>query len=424
MSARLDGIDLWNPDNYADGPPHHMFTRLRREAPVYWHEEPDGPGFWVISRFADIQALSRDWATCSSARGGTEITDYPEEELQQLRMLLLYMDPPQHTRFRLLVSKAFTPRTVKTLTARIERLAERVIDDVIERGEADFVADIAGRMPLEVIAEMIGIPPQDRRQVADWSNRIIGWMDPELAAQRSDATAASVQMLQYAAELAEHKRRHPGDDITTELVHAEVEHDGVPVRLADLEIGLFFLLLAIAGNESTRNLLAHGMLAFIEHPDQWALLRSQPDLMPRAIDEMLRWSNPVMHFRRTATRDFDLHGEHIREGDKVTLWYVSGNRDEDRFADPFRFDIQRSPNEHLSFGGGGPHFCFGSHLARIEVTALFRQIAARMPDVAPAGPVRRLRSNFANAIKQMPVRFGPESVAAMHAGTGENTWHE
>jgi cholest-4-en-3-one 26-monooxygenase len=424
MSTRLEGIDLWNPDNYADGPPHHMFTRLRREAPVYRHDEPDGPGFWVISRFADIQALSRDWATFSSARGGTEITDYPEEELQLLRMLLLYMDPPQHTRYRLLVTKAFTPRTVTALTTRIERLAERIVDDVVERGEADFVGDIADRMPLEVIAEMIGIPPEDREQVAEWSHRIIGWMDPELAAQRSDATAASVEMLQYAAELAEYKRHHPGDDITTELVHAEVEHDGVPVRLADHEIGLFFLLLAIAGNETTRNLVSQGMLAFIEHPDQWALLRSQPELMPQAIDEMLRWATPTMHFRRTATRDLELHGEHIREGDKVTLWYISGNRDEDKFTDPFRFDIARSPTEHLAFGGGGPHFCFGSHLARIEITALFQQIAARIPDVRRAGPVRRLRSNFANAIKEMPVRFSPGPVAAGLARTGESTWHE
>ncbi|HEV2371533.1 MAG TPA: cytochrome P450 [Streptosporangiaceae bacterium] len=410
MSNRLAGIDLWDPDSYANGPPHEMFTRLRREAPVYWHEEPDGPGFWVVSKFADVQALSRDWETFSSERGGTEITDYPEAELELLRMLPLYMDPPKHTRYRMLVNKAFTPRTVRTMTSRIERIAQEIVDDISERGECDFISAVAARLPLAVIAEMIGIPVADRGRVVDWSNRIVGWMDPEFAAQRSDATQASMEMLQYASELAEQKRQRPGDDLTTELVNAEIEHDGETAKLSELEIGLFFLLLAIAGNETTRNLISQGMLAFIEHPEQWSKLRADPGLMDTAIEEMLRWATPTMHFRRTAMRDYELRGQRIHEGAKVTLWYISANRDEEKFEQPFTFDILRRPNEHLAFGGGGPHFCFGSHLARLEIAALFRQLVHRIPEIQVHGEIRRLRSNFANAIKEMPVQFA--SVAA------------
>jgi len=411
MNGRLDGIDVWNPDSFASGPPHEMFARLRREAPVYWHEEPGGPGFWVISRYTDVQALSREWGIFSSERGGTEITDYPEAELELFRMLPLYMDPPKHTRYRLLVNKSFTPRAVRALTGRIETAARAIVGDIAERGECDFVSAVAARLPLDVIAEMIGIPVADRCQVVDWCNRIVGWMDPELSAKRSDATQAAMDMLQYASGLAEQKRRRPVDDLTTELVNAEIEHGGQTAKLSGLEIGLFFLLLAIAGNETTRNLISRAMLAFIEHPDQWSKLRADPGLMDGAVEEMLRWVTPTMYFRRTATRDYELRGELIREGAKVTLWYISANRDEEKFDQPFTFDIQRWPNEHLAFGGGGPHFCFGSHLARIEIAALFRELALRIPEMRVNGEIRQLRSNFVNAIKEMPVQFDP--VAAM-----------
>jgi cholest-4-en-3-one 26-monooxygenase len=415
MRTKLDGIDLWNPDNYVPGVPHDMFTRLRREAPVYWHEEPGGPGFWVITKHADVRAMSRDWATFSSERGGTEITDYPEEELAGLRLLLLYMDPDRHTRYRLLVTRAFTRSRVHALATRIEQITEEIVDDIAERGECDFVADLAARLPLRVIADMIGIPEEDRPFVFDLANRMVGWMDPELSAERSDATVASVEMLQYAAGLAEAKRKAPGDDITSALVHVEVEDAEGTHRLNELEIGLFFLLLAIAGNETTRSLLSQGMLAFLEHPWEWQRLRDDPGLMDGAIEEVLRWGTPVMHFRRTATRDVTVRGQRIREGDKVTLWYVSANRDEDVFDDPFRFDITRSPNDHLAFGGGGPHFCFGSHLAKLEISAFFRQILRRLPDLRVDGEIHRLRSNFANAVKRMPVAFTP-APARVSAG--------
>ncbi len=407
VRAQLDGIDLWNPDNYRSGAPHEMFARLRREAPVYWHDEPDGPGFWVVTKHADVQAVSRDWRTFSSERGGTEITDYPEQELELLRMLLLYMDPKKHTRYRLLVNKAFTPRVVQRLRDTIADQARRIVDTVIELGACDFVADISAQLPMQVIADLIGIPDDDRPRVFDWSDRIVGWMDPELVEKRSDATAASIEMLMYASDLAAKKRVGGGDDITTALVNAKVDHEGEARGLQEAEIGLFFLLLTVAGNETTRNLMAQAMLAFLDHSDQWQRLRADPGLMDSAIEEMLRWGTPTMHFRRTATADCEVRGVRIREGEKVTVWYISANRDEEVFDNPFRFDITRSPNDHLAFGGGGPHFCFGAHLARIEIAALFGELLRRLPDLKLAGEVRRLRSNFANGIKSMPVSFTP-----------------
>jgi cholest-4-en-3-one 26-monooxygenase len=414
MRQSLDGIDLWNPDNYLDGPPHAMFTRLRNEAPVYWHEEPDGPGFWVISKYTDVQALSRDWETYSSERGGTEITDYPPQELELLRLLPLYMDPPKHTRYRALVNKAFTPRTVKTLARKIDETCADIVGEVAEEGGCEFVTEVAEKLPLAVIADMIGIPVGDRRLVADWCNRIVGWMDPELALDRSDATLASMEMLEYASGLARYKRRNGADDLATGLVNAEIEHDGVRVRLEESEIGLFFLLLTIAGNETTRNMIALAMQAFTEHPDQWELLRANPGLMDIAVEEMLRWGTPTMHFRRTAMRDRTVRGELIAEGEKVTLWYISANRDEEVFARPHEFDIRRRPNDHLSFGGGGPHYCFGSHLARLEIATLYRRLADEMRRPRLIGQVRRLRSNFANSIKEMRIEFDVATPRSGH----------
>jgi cholest-4-en-3-one 26-monooxygenase len=411
MRTKINGIDVWDPVSYVNGVPHDMFTRLRNEAPVYWHEEPDGPGFWVVSKHEDVQMISRDWETFSSERGGIEITDYSDDELAAFRLMLLYMDPSKHTRYRLLVNKGFTPRVIERMKNRIADVTREIIDTVIERGECDFVADIAAQLPLRVIAEMIGIPEADRSKVFDWSNRIVGWMDPEFAETRADGTQAAIEMLTYASDLAARKRVDGGDDITTALVNAEITHEGDTQQLSELEIGLFFLLLVVAGNETTRNLMSQAMLAFIEHPDQWQKLLADPRLLDRAIDEMLRWGTPTMHFRRTATRDVELRGEQIREGDKITIWYVSANRDEDVFTDPFRFDITRWPNDHVSFGGG-PHFCFGSHLGRMEITSMFGELMRRMPGIELAGEVRRLRSNFVNAIKEMPITFEPSLAVA------------
>lgn len=400
--SRLDPVvDLGDPESFEHGFPHEFFTELRRDDPVHWQPEQDGPGFWVISRHADVVAVSRDWRTYSSSRGGIEIVDSPPDELAMLRMLMLYMDPDEHTSYRKLVAGAFTPRVLTTMHDKIDRIAAETVDEVINEERCDFVADVAAKLPLPVIADMLGMPVEDRAKLSSWSNKILGWSDPQYVEQRSDATAAAMEMLQYAAELAARKRTEPGEDLTSQLVTVEVDGQ----RLTDLQFGLFFLMLSIAGNEPIRNLISQAMLAFAQFPTQWDLLRQVPTLMDTAVDEMMRWATPTMQFRRTATRDHSLHGRVIREGDKVTTWFASANRDEDVFANPFMFDITRMPNPHLAFGGGGPHYCIGAHMARLQATAMFRELTTRLPDIRLDGEVSRLRSNFANGIKHMPVRL-------------------
>ncbi|TWP48108.1 cytochrome P450 [Lentzea tibetensis] len=401
MRVESPAVDLTNPACFDGGFPHEYFTRLRREDPVHWHEEADGPGFWVLSRHADVTAVSKDWQTYSSSRGGIEIIDSPPDELAMLRLLMLYMDPDEHTSYRKLVVRAFTPRVLATMQDKIDRLARETVDEVIGRDGCDFVSDIAARLPLPVIADMLGMPPSDRDELAAWSNKILGWSDPQYVDQRSDATQAAMEMLQYAAELAARKRVEQGDDLTSQLVTVEVDGE----KLSDLQYGLFFLMLAIAGNEPIRNLISQAMLAFSRFPAQWDLLREVPTLMDTAVDEMMRWASPTMQFRRTATRDHALHGKVIKEGDKVTTWFVSANFDETVFADPFRLDITRSPNPHVAFGGGGPHYCIGAHMARVQSAAMFRELTTRLPDIRLDGEVQRLRSNFAHGIKSMPVRL-------------------
>ena len=398
MSATVIDVDLANLDTFVAGVPHEMFDRLRRDAPAYFHPEPNGAGFWCIVRYDDLQRLSHDWPDYSSESGIT-LHELGELRVAQQRMMMLIMDPPRHTKLRLLVNKGFTPRMIGRLHDRIREVAGEITDHVAERGECDFVVDVAAELPLQVIAEMMGVPREDRHKVFEWSNRLIGSEDPEYAVSNEDAMGAAVEMFQYANDLAAEKRAHPSDDIVSTLLTAEVEGE----RLSDLEFDLFFQLLAVAGNETTRNLISHGMLALLEHPDQRQLLLDDRSLLPSAVDEMLRYASPVMYMRRTAQRDLELHGEHIREGDKVALWYIAANHDPAVFDDPHRFDVRRSPNEYLAFGGGGPHFCLGSHLAKLEITVMFEELLDRLPDVEPAGPVHRLRSNFINGIKHMPV---------------------
>ncbi|TML39644.1 MAG: cytochrome P450 [Actinobacteria bacterium] len=399
----LSEVDLVNRDTYVQGIPHEMFEVLRHEAPVFWHEEADGRGFWAVTRYQDVVAVNRDNELYSSARGSALIMDQPEDMLAQQRLMMLNMDPPMHTRYRLLVNKGFTPRTVGHLDERIRELTNDIIDRVSEKGSCDFVVDIAAELPLQVIAEVMGVPLEDRHKVFDWSNRMIGAEDPEYAVAPEAAMEASMELYAYANRLAAEKRASPSDDIISVLLHAEVDGES----LSELEFDLFFLLLSVAGNETTRNLISHGMLALIEHPDQRARLLRDPSLLPGAVEEMLRFGTPVMHFRRTASRDTEIAGQPVAEGDKVVIWYVSANRDENVFPDPHRFDVERSPNEHVAFGGGGPHFCLGANLARMEIRALFDAVLRRLPDMELAGPVERLRSNFINGIKHMPVSFTP-----------------
>jgi cholest-4-en-3-one 26-monooxygenase len=402
MTMTLEDVNLADSGNFVAGVPHEMFDALRRHAPVWFHPGTDEiEGFWCIVKHRDIQDLSRAYEHASSERGGITLNDMPEEDLELQRQMMLQMDPPKHTKLRLLVNKGFSPRMVGRLEEHIRDITTSIVDNVAARGECDFVVDVAAELPLQVIAEMMGVPQEDRRKIFDWSNRLIGSEDPEYNFSRDDAIGAATEMFMYSTELAAQKRAHPDDDIISALLQAEVDGN----MLTDTEFNLFFQLLAVAGNETTRNLISHGMLFLIEHPDQRTKLLADRSLLPSAIDEMLRCASPVMYMRRTAGDDFELRGEKIRAGDKIALWYIAANRDEEVFDDPHHFDITRSPNEYVAFGGGGPHFCLGANLAKVEIRVMFEELLDRLPDIELAGPVQRLRSNFINGIKHMPVRF-------------------
>jgi cholest-4-en-3-one 26-monooxygenase len=399
----LDDVDLFDPDVYTRGVPHDMYRVLRREAPVYRHPEPDGPGFWALTKYDDVVAVSMDQGLFSSYRGGTNIPTLPEDALQFTRMLMLNMDPPQHTKFRRLVSKGFTPKIINDLERHIRDMTHGIIDDVIERGECDFVTDIAAELPLQVILEMLGVPNEDRHKVFEWSNLLIGFDDPEYAATPETGRMAATEMFMYANTLAVDRRGCPRDDVITTLLGAEVDGE----HLSEMEFDAFFLLLAVAGNETTRNLISGGMLALFEHPDAFTALKRDPSLLRPAVEEMLRWVTPVMYFRRTAQRDTEIRGVPIAEGDKVCIYYGAANRDEEYFPDGDVFDITRNPNPHVAFGPGGAHFCLGANLARLEIQVMFDEIVKRVPDIHLAGEPQRLRSNFIAGIKHMPVAFTP-----------------
>ena len=406
-------IDLLDRDRFTEGIPHEWFSWLRANAPVFHHDEPDGDGFWVVTRHEDIVTANRDAATFSSAqeRGGVVSLDTPAAPVEGQEMagnMMLFMDPPGHTRYRKLVNRGFTPRMVGALEPHLRELTVRIVEDAIAKGECDFVVDVAAELPLEVIAELLGVPREDRFKLFEWSNRMISADDPEYRVSDENLMDAQVELYMYAQALAEARRADPRPDIVTTLLNAEVDGD----TLSELDFNLFFLLLTVAGNETTRNAIAHGMHAFLENPDQWALLVSDPEAhIDGAVEEILRWATPVMFFRRNCTRDTELGGQVIREGEKISLWYISANRDESVFDEPFRFDITRDPNPHIAFGGGGPHFCLGAQLARLEIRLLFEELARRVPQLESRGTPDRLRSNFVAGIKHLPVRLGPAGTS-------------
>jgi cholest-4-en-3-one 26-monooxygenase len=400
----LEDVNLADSRNFVPGVPHEMFEVLRREAPVWFHPGTDEvEGFWCIVKYADLVELSRDPGHASSALGGITLHDASDEDLELQRQMMLMMDPPKHTKLRKLVNKGFTPRMIGQLEEHIRDVTKSIVDGVAKRGECDFVVDVAAELPLQVIVEMMGVPDEDRHKIFDWSNRLIGSEDPEYNVSRDEAIGAATEMFMYSTELAAAKRKTPGEDIISTLLKAEVEGN----QLTDTEFNLFFQLLSVAGNETTRNLISNGMNFLFEHPDQREKLAADRSLLPSAIDEMLRYASPVMYMRRTAPEDFELRGQTIRAGDKLALWYISANRDEDVFDDPNRFEITRSPNDYVAFGGGGPHFCLGANLAKLEIRVMFEEILDRLPDIELAGDVQRLRSNFINGIKHMPVKFTP-----------------
>jgi cholest-4-en-3-one 26-monooxygenase len=395
----LDGIDLL-ADTWGRGVPHDQFDRLRREAPVYWHPEPDGPGVWAITRHADVRAVSHAWETFSSELGATFIPTQDEESLAQLRLSILNMDPPKHNRARRLVSKAFTPRMIGMLVDEIDRRAEAVVDAVIDRGECEFVADIAAQVPVQMICEMIGLEPDQWPRMFEISNDLIGSRD-DPAFGHIDTELASAEIFALCDAVADDRRRNPRDDLMTALVEAELDGE----RLDNVELNLFFITLVVAGNETTRNLINHGMLALIEHPDQAQRLRDDPSLWDPAVEEMLRWGSSIHNFRRTVTEDTVLRGVPLAAGDKVVIYYASANRDEEVFDAPHTFDVGRMSNDHVTFGGGGVHYCLGASLARAEIKATMRQVVDRLPGIELSGPPVRLTSDFVNGIKQMPVTW-------------------
>ncbi|MFI5316847.1 MAG: cytochrome P450 [Myxococcota bacterium] len=395
-------MDLVDPRSFASGQPHDQFDWLRERDPVHWHAEPDGPGFFALTRHRDVCSVGRDPAAFSSVPTIMIADPGPGLELNiDGHQMMLTMDPPKHTRYRRIVSREFTPRASLALAPRIAELAAQIVDRVIERGSCDLVDDVAGELPSYVIAELLGIPLEDGRELYRLTEAIHA--APE-SLPPGAAGAAVMKMFLYAQGVIAEKRARPRDDLATKLLQAEV--DGR--RFDDIDFQLFFMLLVDAGGDTTRNLVGGGMLALFEHPDQRRkLARGLDSLLPRAVEEMLRWVSPVVYMRRTATRDVELGGAKIRAGQKVVMYYGAANRDPSVFAEPGRFDVSRDPNPHVAFGGGGAHFCLGAHIARIEIEAMLREILVRLPDIEPSGAVEWLPSTFISGPKHLPVRFTP-----------------
>ncbi len=389
--------DVSHPDAFTKGFPHDVFRELRRAAPVYWHEGDyqGGRGYWIISRYDTIKSISRQPLLFSSA-AGTSV-----EERGTDFVSMISMDPPDHRRYRALVSSGFTPRRISEQEPHHREIVKAILDGVIERGHCDFVVDVAAELPLRVIAELLGVPQAACHDIFDWSNRMIGSQDPEYVVSLEEATSAAQEMYVYANGLAEERLAEPQHDLMSAILHGEVDGS----RLSIMEFDSFFLLLAVAGNETTRNLISHGMLLLLEHPEALAKLRADRGLVPGAVEEMLRYRSPVIYMRRTALEDTELEGQRIRKGDKLLLYYPSANRDEAVFPAPDVFDIERRDNHHLAFGVG-EHFCIGTHLARLETRVMFEGILERMHDIELSGPVSYLRSNLIDGIKHMPIKFG------------------
>jgi cholest-4-en-3-one 26-monooxygenase len=399
-------IDLNDPDRFLSGVPLAEFARMREEQPIFWHDQPGawGEGFWAVTRHEDIVEVSRQPKIFSSYERGSFVHTGngrdDEESLAGMRLLMINMDPPEHTALRNIVQRVFTPRQIRAMEPRLREFADQIVDRALAKGEGDFVQDVASELPLLAICELIGIPAEDRGKIFDLSNRLIGFDDPEFTNTPEDGMIAATETYMYANELAELRQREPKDDIITKLLQADVDGDNLTVDQFDQ----FFLLLAVAGNETTRNAITHGMQAFFDHPDQCEKFKTDRPL-ETAVEEIIRWATPVVVFQRTAMSDTVLGGQQIRAGDRVAIFYPSGNRDTAAIADPDVFDVTRESNEHVAFGGGGPHFCLGANLARAEIGILFEAIADRMPDIAPLGPPDRLRSSFIHGIKRLPVRY-------------------
>ncbi|RZT83312.1 cytochrome P450 [Pseudonocardia sediminis] len=407
--------NVFDPRIFARAIPYDALRRLRDDEPVSWQDEhavgdwPAGPGFWAVTRHDDVRHVLRSPQDFSSSLGATQIRDPDPGDLPFIRRMILNMDPPEQVRLRTLVTGAFTRRRMEAFSEVVAARAARLLDAVAGDGGCELTSQVTDAFPLQNLSDLLGVPEADRPELLRWTNRVIGYQDPEHAEVQTDehgrplnprSPAALADMFGYAESLAELKRREPADDVMTALVNAEVDGES----LTDAELKMFFFLLVIAGNDTVRSALPGGVLALVEHPEAYARLRADPSLLPGAIEEVLRWNPPVLTFRRTATRDLTLAGREIAAGDKVVVYHCSAHRDERRFPEPDVFDIDRTPNEHLAFGQG-PHLCLGAHFARLQMRVFFTAFLTRLPAVGLDGEPRRLTSNFINGLTRLPLRW-------------------
>ena len=404
----LDAIALGAAETWARPDRDGIFARLRAERPVSFHEEPEfigfpkGPGFWSLVRYDDVVRASRD-SDCFISGRGSNIGDLPIELLEFFGSMI-NMDAPRHTKLRKLVNRGFTPRMVAELEENVRAQARRIVREIAPAGECDFVQEIAASLPLKIICDMMGIPEADNRRMFELSNVILGIGDPEYGSTMDVLMSAAVELSQYAQALGEERMTSPRDDITSVLMQADVDGD----RLTTAEFASFFILLVVAGNETTRNAISHGMKALTDFPaERQRWMADFEGVAPTAVEEIVRWATPVIHFRRTATRDVEIGGQTIREGEKVVLWYNSANRDERAFVDPYRFDVTRTPNDHVGFGGGGAHFCLGANLARREIKVMFEELFRTLPAIHVVSEPDLLFSAFIHGIKRMRVAWTP-----------------
>jgi len=415
------GFDFTDPDIYTERLPVEELAELRRSTPIWWNEQPQGiggfddGGFWVVTKHKDVKEVSRRSDVFSSLEK-TALPRYKDgtvgEQIERGKFVLLNQDAPHHTHLRKIISRAFTPRSIELLREDLRERAQAIVKDALEEGSGDFVEQVSCELPLQAIAGLMGVPQDERKKLFDWSNQMVGDQDPEFTG--NDSIGASVELIMYGMQMAADRAANPRDDLVTKLVQADVEGH----KLSDDEFGFFVILLAVAGNETTRNSITQGMMAFTDFPDQWELFKKERPAT--AADEIVRWATPVTSFQRTALVDTELSGVTIKKGERVVMFYRSANFDEDVFTDPLRFDILRDPNPHVGFGGTGAHYCIGANLARMTIDLMFNAIADHMPDLSPIGRPQRLRSGWLNGIKHWQVDYtgsGPGKCPVAHADT-------
>lgn len=393
--------DIYDPDIYVDGPIHQIFAELRRTEPVYWQDMPGEPGYWAVLKHADVVHVARNPKTFSAEIGGVILEDQPPEQLERSRNMLLMMDPPRHVAYRKPMADSFKAKVIGRLEERVRAICAQILDGAAAQRDVELVHQVAGLLPSQVVGELMGIPEADWPQIRTWAEQSTSSQDPDLAAPEADAQAGTMDMAIYAMAFAAQRRTEaPREDLTS-LILAGNFGDG---PMSDVEFGSFFVQLVTAGNDTTKTMLSSGLHALLTHPDQLAMVRADRSLLPGAVEEILRWANPLHYFRRTVTEDTELRGTPLAAGDKVAMWYTSANRDEDVFTDPERFDIRRQPNPHLSFGIG-EHFCLGVHLARLEGRVFFDELLSTFGHIEQTGEASRVRSNLNNALKSLPVRL-------------------